>query len=128
MHLSLYSRAGCLALSALLGGCVAHTRLSDLPPDQQERVRQMPVTSAAPPASGNAPAPQKVTGVACIREPVSYFRFTQATAEEALKINAFKAGADSVAGVQCGNTRLNMGENCWAAIVCTGDAVKNAAP
>lgn len=119
-------RAFCsLFLILSLSACVTNQiTLKDLTVEQRQSVGSIKLfgTEASPPAT--AKKLENISGYACIREHVSYFRFSEATARQNLIYRAAQMNASAVYGVTCKKTGTDYSTNCWASHVCSGDAFK----
>jgi uncharacterized protein YbjQ (UPF0145 family) len=66
-----------------------------------------------------------VKGISCHRNAHQDKVLTSDEAIDGMKIKAAKLGADGIQNIACQrNDNIDFATNCWASIVCVGDAVR----
>jgi hypothetical protein len=110
-----------IAIGLFLSGCAANPSINTLTGEQRARLNTVQVSAVG------TDKPYKVIGKAeglsCHRNAYAPRSTTETEAMEGVKINAVLMNADAVINVACQNNGVDWGNNCWASIVCIGDAI-----
>jgi len=110
---------------ALLAGCASNPDLGSLSSPQRARLASMKVFRG--PVSQPHTVIDSVRGLACHRNAYRQQLLTEEEAIEGVKLKAALVDADAVANVACQrNSGTDWTNNCWASIVCVGDAIRYA--
>ncbi len=118
---NLFASIVCLQLT----GCATNPDIGSLNSTQRATLATLQVYNGAPP-NNNYKIISAVKGLSCHRD--RYKPIQMLSNEEALqgvKMRAAKLGADAVINTFCQhNSGTDWVNNCWASVVCAGDAVK----
>lgn len=114
-----------LALLAitLLGACASNPDVGSLTSSQRAKLASIEIVR------GPVPQPhtivRSVKGLACHRNAYQEQLLTEEEAIEGVKLKAALLDADAVANLACQrNSGTDWANNCWASIVCVGDAIR----
>lgn len=119
-----YTRTlGALLVTMTVAGCASNPSIDSLSSGQRARYSQMEIIN------GSASRPHSVVGsvkgISCHRNAYQSRLLTSDEALEGVKLQAAQFEADAVINVACQKkSEIDWGNNCWASIVCVGDAVK----
>lgn len=108
-----------------LAGCAANPDIGSLSSAQRANLANLKVYQGDAPVK-NYEMIGTVKGLSCHRN--AYKPIQMLSEEEAMqgvRMNAAKLGADAVVNTFCqNNSGTDLVNNCWASIVCAGDAVR----
>lgn len=114
---------GTLLVPLLLTCCASNPSIDSLSSEQRARYVQMEVFNAS--TSRPHTILRIVKGISCNRNAYQARLLSSEEAMEGVKLQAAQLQADAVINVACQNrSEADWGNNCWASIVCVGDAVK----
>jgi uncharacterized protein YbjQ (UPF0145 family) len=114
---------GTLLVTLLLMGCASNPSIDSLSSEQRAKYGQIEVVSSS--TSRPHTVLGAVKGISCHRNAYQSRLLTSDEAMEGVKLQAAQLQADAVINVACQKkSEVDWGNNCWASIVCVGDAVK----
>jgi uncharacterized protein YbjQ (UPF0145 family) len=110
-------------LFLLLEGCASNPEISSLTSEQRSRLLNIEITNEN--MLKEYTNLGQVKGLSCHRNAHISQQLTSDEAIQGLKIRAAQLGADAVINMVCQkNSGTDWVNNCWASIVCVGDAIK----
>jgi hypothetical protein len=119
----LRSICGIVFGALVLFGCATNPDVGSLSSGQRARVASMEVFRG--PADRPHTVLGSVKGLSCQRNAYKQQLLTESEALEGVKIRAALLDADAVANTVCQvNSGTDLVNNCWASIVCVGDAIR----
>lgn len=112
-------------IGVCLAGCAANPDIGSLSSAQRANLANLKVYQGLP-ASEKYEIIGTVKGLSCHRNAYKPLQIlTEDEAMQGIKINAAKLGADAVINTFCQhNSGTDLVNNCWASVVCAGDAVQ----
>jgi len=114
---------GILLVTMTVTGCVSNPSIDSLSSAQRARYSQMEIINGSTSRPHNVVG--SVKGISCHRNAYQSRVLTSDEAMEGVKLQAAQLDADAVINVACQKkSEIDWGNNCWASIVCVGDAVK----
>lgn len=112
-----------LLVTLAVAGCASNPSIDSLSSVQRTRYSQMEVINGT--TSRPYGVVGSVKGISCHRNAYQSRILTSDEAMEGVKLQAAQLEADAVLNVACQKkSEVDWGNNCWASIVCVGDAVK----
>lgn len=112
-----------LLMTLMVVGCASNPSIDSLSSVQRARYSQMEIINGSTSRPHNVVG--SVKGISCHRNAYQSRVLTSDEALEGVKLQAAQLEADAVINVACQKkSEVDWGNNCWASIVCVGDAVK----
>jgi uncharacterized protein YbjQ (UPF0145 family) len=109
--------------TALLGGCATNPDVGSLSSSQRAKMASMEILRGPALRAHNVLGPVK--GLSCQRNAYQTQLLTEVEALEGIKLRAALLDADAAVNVVCQrHSGADWVNNCWASIVCVGDAVR----
>lgn len=112
-----------LTVSTSIYGCATNPDVGSLSPSQRSKLSQMEILR------GSTSRPHEilgtVKGLSCHRNAYQTQLLTEYEAIQGIKLRAALLDADAVINTYCQrNSGADWVNNCWASIVCAGDAIR----
>jgi hypothetical protein len=109
--------------SLMVGGCATNPDVGTLSSAQRAKLASMEVFRGPVTRPHSVLGPVK--GLSCNRNAYQVQLLTEDEAVEGVKLKAALLEADAVANLVCQrNSGTDWVNNCWASIVCVGDAIR----
>jgi len=112
-----------LTVCFALYGCATNPDIGSLSPSQRSKLSQMEILRG--PTSRSHEILDTAKGLSCHRNAYQTQLLTEDEAIQGVKLRAALLNADAVINTYCQrNSGADWVNNCWASIVCAGDAVR----
>ena len=115
-------KLGLIFISIGLVACATGPDLDDLSPDQKEKLNSMVVSKRS--TNRGYVVFGEVRGLSCSQSDHNVKMISEDDAIAEIKLQAVLLDADAVIHTKCEQKGIDREHNCWASMVCVGEAIK----